>query len=333
MATRLVTVFGGSGFIGRHLTRRLAASGARVRVAVRRPEKALFLRPMGDVGQIDLVQANIRDDASVAAAVQGADVVFNLVGILCEGGKQKFDAVQAEGATRIARASAAAGVARLVHVSAIGQGEESPSAFARSKAAGEAGVREAFPAAVIARPSLVFGPDDDFFNRFAAIARLTPVLPLFGGGGSRFQPVYVGDVADALLALSEEPGVTGPGVAGPGVAGKAYELGGPKVYTYEQLMTLVLEITGRKRFLAPVPFVFGKAAAWFLQLLPSPLLTVDQVELLSLDNVVSADAHGFDELGITPVSAETILPTYLWRFRSTGQFAMTDLPAGDHGDA
>lgn len=314
MATRLVTVFGGSGFVGRHLVRQLARSGVRIRVAIRRPEKALFLRPMGDVGQIELVQANIRDDASVASAVKGADAVVNLIGILSESGKQKFISVHAEGAARVARASASAGVKQLVHVSALGADEESLSAYARTKALGEDGVRAAFPTATIVRPGILFGVDDEFFNKFASIARLTPAVPLFGGGGTRFQPAHVADVANAITKVLDDPNT----------AGGTYELGGPNVYTFKELMELVLKMTGRKRILVPVPFELGKVMAWFLQVLPSPLLTVDQVKLLAEDSVVSAQALSFGDLGIAPTSAETVLPTYLWRFRPAGQFSLPE---------
>lgn len=314
MAMRLVTVFGGSGFVGRHLVRQLARSGVRIRVAIRRPEKALFLRPMGDVGQIELVQANIRDDASVAAAVKGADAVVNLVGVLVESGKQKFTTVHAEGAARVARASASAGVERLVHVSALGADEESLSAYARTKALGEASVRAAFPTATIVRPGILFGVDDEFFNKFASMARLFPALPLFGGGGIRFQPAHVADVANAIIKVLNDPNT----------AGGIYELGGPNVYTFKELMEFVLETTGRKRILVPVPFELGKVMAWFLQLLPSPLLTVDQVKLLAADNVVSGQALSFGDLGIVPTSAGAVLPNYLWRYRPAGQFSLPE---------
>lgn len=314
MATRIVTVIGGSGFVGRHLVKQLARTGARIRVAVRRPEKALFLRPLGDVGQIEPIQVNIRDDASVAAAVKGANAVVNLVGILFESSKQKFAAIHTEGAARVAKACADAGVERLVHMSALGSDEDSPSVFAQSKAQGESAVHQAFPDATVVRPSLLFGIDDNFFNKFASLVRLTPALPLFGDGGTRFQPAHVADVAKAITTMLDDP-VT---------AGKIYELGGPKIYTYAELMGLVLEYSERKRFLVPVPFVAGKIAAWFLQILPSPLLTVDQVKLLAADNVVSEGALTFDDLGIAPTSAEAILPTYLWRFRPAGQFSVPE---------
>jgi uncharacterized protein YbjT (DUF2867 family) len=306
----LVTVFGGSGFIGRHLIRRLCAKGWRVRVAVRRPNEALFLKPLGDVGQVQLIQANIRDDRSVAAAVAGAASVVNLVGILFESGKQKFSTVQAEGPGRIGAAAQAAGVKRVVHVSAIGADAKSEADYARTKAAGEAALQTGFPGVTILRPSIVFGPEDDFFNRFAGLARMLPFLPLIGGGKTRFQPVYVGDVADAIMAVLENDAT----------AGKLFELGGPEVYSFRDLMTIVLAETGRTRPLIPVPMGLAKLKAWFLQLAPNPMLTVDQVKLLAYDNVVSDDAKGFKSLGITPTTVEAIVPSYLWRFRPKGQF-------------
>ena len=306
----LVTVFGGSGFIGRHLVRRLCAKGWRVRVAVRRPNEALFLKPMGDVGQVQLVQANIRDDGSVRAAVSGSDYVINLVGILFESGKQSFSAVQAEGPGRIGAAASAAGVKRVVQISAIGANAASESDYAKSKAAGEAALHAAFPSATILRPSIVFGPEDDFFNRFASLARMLPMLPLIGGGETRFQPVYVADVADAIMAVLAD-GTT---------AGKTFELGGPRVYSFRELMEIVLHETGRRRPLIAIPLGLAKLKAWFLQLLPNPMLTVDQVKLLAYDNVVSEGAAGLKTLGITPTTVEAIVPSYLWRFRPKGQF-------------
>lgn len=307
---RLITVFGGSGFIGRNLVRGLAAKGARIRVAVRHPNEALFLKPLGDVGQIQTVQANLRHPDSVAAAVRDADAVINLVGILFERGKQKFADVQAEGAATVAKAAAKAGASRLIHISAIGADMDSPSRYARSKAEGEAGVRAAFLDATVLRPSIVFGPDDDFFNRFAGLAKISPVLPLIGAE-TRFQPVYVGDVADAIVAaLGDED-----------TRAKTYELGGPRVYTFRELMELTLREIGAKRALVPVPFGLAKIKAAFLQCLPNPPLTVDQVRLLQSDNVVAADGLKLADLGITPTPAEAILPRYLYRFRKHGQFS------------
>lgn len=310
MAIKRVTVFGGSGFIGRHLVQRLARAGVRVTVAVRSPRQADFLRPRGDVGQIAPVAADILDEAAVAAAVAGADGVVNLVGILYARGRYGFDAVHAEGAEIIAKAAAAAGVQRLVHLSAIGADAESPSAYARSKAAGEAAVRAAFPQATILRPSVLFGPEDDFFNRFAAMARMSPALPLFGGGETKFQPVYVGDVADAIVKSLTEPSA----------AGRTFELGGPTVYTFEELMRLVLSETGREAALIKLPFFAADVIGTFAPLFPlgAPLLTRDQAKLLRIDNVVHDGAAGFAQLGILPTAAEAILPSYLARFRRGG---------------
>lgn len=308
-----ITIFGGSGFLGRHIVQALARRGYRIRVAIRRPNQAMFLRPMGDVGQIELFQANIRDDASVREAVTGADAVINLVGILYEGGKQKFKAVQNEGAKRVADMAAEQGIKTFIQMSAIGADDESASDYATSKAAGEAAVLEAIPTAVILRPSIVFGPEDDFFNRFAALARISPFLPLIGGGKTKFQPVYVKDVAQAVVEVLAR-----------GIEGKTFELGGPEVYSFRELMALVLKTIRRERLLLPLPFFMAKFQAYFLQLLPSPLLTVDQVKLLESDNVVSAqalsDACTIEDLGIVPTSPETVIGTYLYRFRRTGQY-------------
>jgi NADH dehydrogenase len=309
MDNRLVTVFGGSGFVGRHVVQQLAERGYRIRVAVRDPEAGAFLKPMGDVGQIALVQANIRDDGSVARAVAGAGMVVNAVGILYESGPQKFAAIHHDGAVRVARAAAQAGASRLVHISAIGSNKASEAQYAKTKAAGEAGVREAFPGVTILRPSVVFGPEDDFFNRFGALARMLPFLPLIGGGETRFQPVYVGDVARAVVAVLED-GET---------AGGLYELGGPKIYSFRELMELVLRETGRRRLLVPVPYWVAMLQATFLQLLPVPPLTRDQVRLLQSDNVVADAAAGLKDLGVTPAPAETIVPSYLARFRKPGK--------------
>ncbi|MBN8956009.1 MAG: complex I NDUFA9 subunit family protein [Rhizobiales bacterium] len=309
----LITVFGGSGFLGRHLIRALAREGYRIRVGVRRPDLAGDLQPLGRVGQIMPVQANLRYPDSVAAAVRDASVVINLVGILYERGKQTFAGVQAQGAGNVARAAAAVG-ARMIQVSAIGADAESASFYARSKAAGEAAVREAVPDAMIFRPSIMFGPEDDFFNRFGAMARISPFLPLIGGGETRFQPVYVGDVAAAIAAA----------VAGRARPGTTYELGGPAVRTFRELMEYVLETTGRQRLLLPVPFGLAKFKAQFLQFMPKPLLTPDQVESLRADNIVSAQAQAegrtLEGLGVAPTAIAAVVPGYLWRFRKTGQF-------------
>jgi uncharacterized protein YbjT (DUF2867 family) len=313
MRDRLVTVFGGTGFLGRHLVRALARRDYRIRVAVRRPDLAGHLQPLGRVGQIHAVQANVRYPDSVAAAVRQAEVVINLVAILFERGRQKFPVVHVAGADAVARAAAAVG-ARMIHVSAIGADANSPSQYARTKAAGEAAVRAAVPAATIFRPSIMFGPEDDFFNRFAAMARLSPVLPLVGGGHTRFQPVFVGDVAEAMARAAD----------GEVAAGTTYELGGPEVKTFRELMEFVLATTGRRRLLLPLPFPLATLQATFLQFLPKPPLTPDQVKLLQVDNVVSPEAERehrtLPALGIEPVTIESIVPTYLWRFRKYGQF-------------
>lgn len=308
--SRLVTIFGGSGFLGRHIVRALANDGWRIRVAVRRPNNALFLRPMGRVGQIQLVKANALDDETVESALRGADAAINLVGILFQTGSQRFDAVHVGAADRIARAAAELGVKRLLHVSALGIDRNEASVYARTKTLGEQRVREAFPSATIFRPSVLFGPEDDFFNKFAWLARLAPALPLIGGGGTKFQPVFAGDVARAIaVALKDSE-----------TAGKTYELGGPEIMTLKEVMELVLKETRRSRFLVPVPFGLAKLTAIALGLLPKPLLTFDQVRLLETDNVVSEGALTFRDLGIVPEALAAILPSYLWRFRKRGEF-------------
>jgi uncharacterized protein YbjT (DUF2867 family) len=310
----LVTVFGGSGFLGRHIVRALARRDYRILVAVRRPELAGHLQPLGRVGQIHAVQANVRYPASVEAAMRDSHVAINLVGILAEGGAQRFDSVQALGAGAVARAARDAG-ARMVHVSAIGADDNSPSRYARSKAAGENAVLEAVPSATILRPSVVFGPEDQFSNRFAALARMSPMLPLIGGGLTRMQPVYVGDVATAVADA----------VDGKAMDGATYELGGPEVLTMREIMEIILRVIERKRMLVSLPFGLAKLKSYFLQFAPGALkLTPDQVELLRSDNVVSDAAAGagltLQGLGISPDSLEAIAPQYLWRFRATGQF-------------
>ena len=310
----LVTVFGGSGFLGRHVVRALCKRDYRVRVAVRRPELAGYLQPLGRVGQIHAVQANLRYPASVEAAMRDSHVAINLVGILTEGGAQTFEAVQAKGAETVARAASAAG-ARMVQVSAIGADENSPSGYARAKAAGEKAVLAAVPSATILRPSLIFGPDDQFTNRFGSLARMSPFLPLIGGGVTKLQPAYVGDVATAVANA----------VDGKTKEGATYELGGPEVLTMREIMEIILRITERRRMLLSLPFGLAKFQAMFLQFAPGPLkLTPDQVALLESDNVVSdaAKAAGLtlEGLGIAPDSLEAIAPQYLWRFRASGQF-------------
>ena len=309
---KLVTVFGGSGFIGRHTVRALAKRGYRVRVAVRRPDLANFIQPLGNVGQIQPVQANVRVRWSVDRAVEGADHVINLIGILHESGRQTFSAVQDFGARAVAEAARAQG-AKMTQISAIGADLDSPSAYARSKAAGEAAVLETLPGATIFRPSIVFGPEDEFFNRFANMARFSPALPLIGGGHTRFQPVFVGDVAEALARSVD-------GKAAPGI----YELGGPEVRSFRQCMELMLDIIGRKRLLLPVPWPIASIQGAVLGMLPGKLLTSDQVTQLRSDNVVSDEATAarrtLEGLGITPRAMEAILPSYLWRYRVAGQY-------------
>ena len=310
----LVTVFGGSGFLGRSVVRALAKREYRIRVAVRRPELAGHLQPLGRVGQIHAVQANLRFPSSVEAAMRDSHVAINLVGILAESGAQTFDAVQALGAGAVAKAAATAG-ARMVHVSAIGADENSPARYARAKAAGEKAVFSAIPSATIMRPSVVFGPEDQFTNRFAALARMSPALPLIGGGLTRLQPAYVGDVATAVADA----------VDGKAKPGAIYELGGPEVLTMREIMEIILSITERKRMLISLPFGLAKLQSMFLQFAPGAMkLTPDQVELQRADNVVSdaAKAAGLtlEGLGVTPDSLEAIAPQYLWRFRAAGQF-------------
>lgn len=310
---KLVVIFGGSGFVGRHVVRALAKRGYRIRVACRRPDLAGHLQPLGNVGQIQSVQANVRVRWSVDNAVQGADHVINLVGILHESGRQKFSSVQEFGARAIAEAARAIG-AGMTQVSALGADLNSESGYARSKALGEKAVFETVRDAVVFRPSIMFGPEDQFFNRFANMARYSPVLPLIGGGETKFQPVYVGDVAEAV-ARSVDGKVKG---------GQVYELGGPKVLTFKECMQELLAVIDRKRPLVPVPWWVANIQASILGLLPNPLLTTDQVIQLRQHNVVSEaaekDGRTLDGLGIHGQSVGTILPSYLWRFRAAGQF-------------
>lgn len=309
MAAPVITIFGGSGFIGRHVVRRLAKQGWIIRVAVRDPERAKFLRPLGDVGQITPLAVPLQDPATVAAAVAGADAVINSVGVLYERGNQTFGKVHVDGAQAIAEAAAAAGVKTLVHVSAIGANTEAEADYARSKGFGERAVRHARPDAVICRPSLVIGPEDDFFNRFAVYARLFRWLPLIGGGHTRFQPVYVGDVAEAIVRALGDPAARG----------QTYELGGPTVYSFQELMELLLAETDRRCLLVPLPFWLAEIQAGFLEWLPTPPLTRDQVRLLLRDNVVSEGAKTLADLGVAATAIELVLPTYLERHRPGGR--------------
>jgi NADH dehydrogenase len=304
-----VTVLGASGFIGRSIVKRLAAQGAVIAAVSRHASAARYLRPMGDVGQIALVDADLGNDAALAAVLAGANAVVNTVAILYERGRQTFDALHHRLPARLGALAKSAGVKHLVHLSAIGADPASPAAYGRSKAAGEEALRAAFPEAVILRPSVVFGPDDAFFNRFAALARVSPALPLIGGGTTRFQPVYVGDVADAVLAALEREDA----------AGRIFELGGPEVFTFRQLMELLLREIGRKRLLLPVPFPLAALEALWLERLPYPPVTRDQLRMLRRDCVVTPGASGFAELGITPTAVELVLPFYLERFRRGGR--------------
>ena len=335
MRQDVVTVFGGSGFLGRHVVQRLCHQGAIVRIAGRDPERAMFLKPLGDVGQVVPWAADVTDAETVARALASASAAVNLVGILFERGRRTFARVHAEGAGNVARAAAAAGVRQLVHVSALGANANSESDYARTKAEGEARVRAAFPGAAILRPSVVFGPEDDFFNRFAALARFSPVLPVigaptfpsfrraegalpfaldfFGAGGPKLQPVYVGDVADAVIACLKRPDAEG----------KTYELAGPRVYSFKEIMAFTLRAVARRRLLVPLPFWLAEIEALVLQLLPKPLLTPDQVRMLMTDNVASGTLRDLAALGIAPTPAEAVVPGYLARFRPPTRRAAT----------
>lgn len=309
MARQIITVFGGSGFVGRHLVKRLTKRGYTVRVAVRDVEAAMFLKPMADAGQIVPFPCNIRSRADVEAALSGAVAAVNLVGILSEWGQQTFKAIHLNAATMIAEVAAAQGIRRFVHMSALGANTESDAVYARTKGEAEVAVRAVLPEAVVIRPSVIFGPEDNFFNMFADLSRLAPVLPVVGGemtekgvgGGTKFQPVYVGDVAEAMAVALDHPNA----------AGQTFELGGPSVYAFAELMDLMLEITRRKRFLMPVAFPIAMIKATFLGLLPKPLLTRDQVKMLRHDNVLNGEHPGLDALGIEPQTVEAIVPTYL----------------------
>jgi uncharacterized protein YbjT (DUF2867 family) len=310
----LVTVFGGSGFVGTQAVRYLAKAGWRIRVAVRNPNLAYRMRLLGDVGQIDVVQANVRDMPSLERALEGATASLNLVGVLYETGRQGFDAVHVEGSRNIAEAARACGVTRLVQVSALGADRASPSKYARSKAEAEAAVRAIYPDATLVRPSIVFGSGDGFFEKFAGMAQMSPVLPLIGGGATRFQPVFVGDVGQALARI----------VTDPSTAGQTYELGGPAALSFKELMEILLAETGQRRILLPIPFgvasLLGSLAGLGAVLIKPPI-TADQVETLKSDNVVSGQYPGLVELGITPTTLEAVLPTYLYRYRRGGQYA------------
>jgi NADH dehydrogenase len=313
--SKLVTIHGGSGFVGRYITRRMAAEGWRVRVAVRRPNEALHVKPYGTPGQVEPVFCNIRDDASVRAVTRGADAVINCVGTFDRGGRNNYHAVQDEGATRVARIAAEQGVARFVHLSAIGADADSPSGYARTKAAGEAGILAHMPEAVILRPSIVFGREDQFFNRFARMARFSPILPVVGAE-TRFQPVFVDDVAKAAV-------MGALGTARPGI----YELGGREIETFRGLMRLMLRTIRRRRLIANIPFGIAMVMAYGMELVQTvtfgfvpPQITRDQVRSLRVDNVVADGQRGFDDLGIEPTAMEAVLPEYLWRFRSSGQY-------------
>lgn len=314
-SSTVVTVFGGSGFIGRYVVQALARAGCRVKVAVRRPELAGFLQPLGSVGQIVAVGANVRDEASVKRAVHGADAVVNLVGILQPSGRQKFRSIHADGAARIAGAARAAGAGALVHISAIGADRNASSSYARTKGQGEARVIAAFPEAVILRPSIVFGPEDQFFNRFASLGRFTPVMPAIGSG-TRFQPIFVGDVAQAVLGS----------LSGRAIEGATYELGGPGIYTFKELLKKIAIWTQRNYKVLPIPIWLAKIPVFFLQFLPGAPITLDQLRLLQNDNIVSAaairDARTLEGLGTRePRSIEVIVPPYLQRFRPRGEFS------------
>jgi NADH dehydrogenase len=304
----VATVFGGSGFIGRHVVQRLARQGYVVRAAVRDTEAALLLKPMGAVGQIVLLRAPVTSPEAVARAVEGAEVVVNLAGILAESRPGDFGRVMGEGAGCVARAAAAAGATGLVHLSAIGADAASPSAYGRAKAAGEAAVLAAFPAATILRPSVVFGPEDKFFNRFGAMARMLPFMPVIAGA-TRLQPVYVGDVADAVMAA----------LARPEAAGRIFELGGPRALSFRDLLAWILQVTGRHRPLVALPARLARMQARVLERLPGKLLTRDQLLMLTRDNVVAADAAGLAELGIVPTPMDMVVPAYLCRFRPGGR--------------
>ena len=310
----LITVFGGSGFVGRSVVRALAQRGYRIRVAVRRPDLAHHLQPIGGVGQIHAVQANLRYPNSIKAALEGADAAINLVGILHESGRQTFEGVHVFGAQAIAKAAADLGITKLVHMSALGADADSSSEYSRTKAEGAVRVREAVVSATILEPSVLFGPEDNFFNKFANLARFMPIFPLIGGGHTKFQPLFVGDLAKAVVACLENNDT----------AGKTYELGGPEILSLREIMEFIFTTIDRKRIMVPLPFAIARFEALFLQWLPNPILTPDQVELLKQDSIVSAGAElqkrNLEGLGIKPHAIEAIVPPYLTRFRRAGQF-------------
>jgi len=315
MTIASVTVFGGTGFLGRHVVMKLAQQGFQVKIACRKSSLALSCKPMGDVGQITAISTNIRFDASVSAAIKGSDAVVNLIGVLHSRGRQNFKALHVEGAARIAKAASLASVKRLIHISAIGADQNAIADYSQTKGRGENVLREAFPTATILRPSIVFGPDDNFFNKFAGLARLIPALPLIGGGSTNFQPIYVGDVAEAVSVCLRQS-IT---------SGNLYELGGPRVYSFQNLMKIMLTEILRRNFLVPIPFWLAKGMALFLErmkipfFLSEPLLTRDQVKLLEVDNVVGPGVLGLIDLGISPTALEAILPMYMQRYcRSVG---------------
>jgi len=313
---KIVSVIGGSGFIGRHTVAALAHAGWRIRIICRRPDLAYFLQPLGGPGQIAFIQANVRDRASLQAALAGSDAVVNLAGILVERGRQTFEAVHVRGAETVARAAAEAGVGRLIHISALGADPGSPAAYGRSKAEGERRAQAAFEGAVVVRPSVVVGPEDRFLNLFADMTRFSPVLPLIGGGHTRFQPVYVGDVAAAIARLLEESGH----------AGRTYELGGPEIWTFRELLEFMLSVIRRRRLLVSLPFGLARLLAWPMQFVPGAPLTPDQVRMLTRDNVVSeqakAEGRTLEGLGIEPDGIEAVVPDYLARYRPAGQFTI-----------
>ena len=296
-----VTLFGGSGFIGRHIVQELANRGWQIQSVSRHPKSAEFLKSFGKEGQISVGQVDLREENSVFAALEGSDLVINLVAILYETRSQKFEDLHYEAAKKVAEAASKSGVRQLIHFSSIGVDEKSEALYASTKARGEKAVHRAFPAATILRPSVVFGPEDQLFNRFAQMAKLSPFLPLIGGGKSKFQPVYVGDLAKAVGQLAGNS--TGDQ--------RIYELGGPDVVSFKEMLQIMLGILGKRRFLVPLPFWYGSLIATFLQLLPNKPLTADQVKMLKSDNVVSPDADGFQELGISPAAIEEIVPGYL----------------------